>query len=96
MLEQDNYFAVTIKLNVCYRQTHCIDGQEKVQYIKDTDNEFAQFQTPRKKLQSIGISLASLHAFMKTLKSDILETYKVDYLKIQSLISMIKMIWNIK
>ena len=68
MLEQDNYFAVTIKLNVCYRQTHCIDGQEKVQYIKDTDNEFAQFQTPRKKLQSIGTSLASLHAFMKTLK----------------------------
>ena len=92
MLEQDNYFAVTIKLNVCYRQTHCIDGQEKVQYIKDTDNEFAQFQTPRKKLQSIGTSLASLHAFMKTLKSDILETYKVDYLKIQSLTSMIKMI----
>ena len=92
MLEQDNYFAVTIKLNVCYRQTHCIDGQEKVQSIKDTDNEFAQFQTPRKKLQSIGTSLASLHAFMKTLKSDILETYKVDYLKIQSLTSMIKMI----
>ena len=92
MLEQDNYFAVTIKLNVCYRQTHCIDGQEKVQYIKDTDNEFAQFQTPRKKLQSIDTSLASLHAFMKTLKSDILETYKVDYLKIQSLTSMIKMI----
>ena len=92
MLEQDNYFAVTIKLNVCYRQTHCIDGQEKVQYIKDTDNEFAQFQTTRKKLQSIGTSLASLHAFMKTLKSDILETYKVDYLKIQSLTSMIKMI----
>ena len=37
----------------------------------------------RKKLQSIDISPVSLHAFMKTLKSDILEAYKlqVDCLK---------------
>ena len=37
----------------------------------------------RKKLQSIDISPVSLHAFMKTLKSDILEVYKlqVDCLK---------------
>ena len=36
-----------------------------------------------KKLQSIDISPVSLHAFMKTLKSDILEAYKlqVDCLK---------------
>ena len=32
---------------------------------------------PRKKLQSIGISLVSLHAFTKTLKSNISEAYKV-------------------
>ena len=36
-----------------------------------------------KQLQSIGISLVSLHAFMKTLKSNIVEAYKaqVDCLK---------------
>ena len=34
-------------------------------------------QTTRKKLQSISISPVSLHAFMKTLKSNISEAYKV-------------------
>ena len=37
--------------------------------VKDTDNEFTEYQTPRKKFQSIGISLVSLHAFTETLKS---------------------------
>ena len=37
--------------------------------VKDTDNEFTECQTPRKKFQSIGISPVSLHAFTKTLKS---------------------------
>ena len=71
----------------------CINDPHKVQSITDTDNEFTECQTPRKKLQSIGISPVSLHAFMKTLKSDISEAYKVqvDCLKIQSLILMIKM-----
>ena len=41
--------------------------------VKDTDNEFTECQTPRKKFQSIGISPVSLHAFMKTLKSNISE-----------------------
>ena len=45
--------------------------------VTDTDNEFAECKTPRKKLQSIGISPVSLHAFMKTLSSDISEAYKV-------------------
>ena len=59
-----------------------------------TDNELTECQTPRKKLQSIGNSPVSLHAFMKKLKSDISEAYKaqVDCLKIQSLILRIKMI----
>ena len=35
-------------------------------------NEFTS-QTPRKKLQSIGISPVSLHTFMKTFKSNISE-----------------------
>ena len=64
---QDNY----------QRQTKCIDDQDKFQSVKDTDNEFTECQTPRKKLQSIGISLVSLHAFTKTLKTNISEAQKV-------------------
>ena len=75
---QDNYFVVSVKINFCQRQTKCIDDQDKFQSVKDTDNEFTECQTPRKKLQSIGISSVSLHAFMKTLKSNIsAEAYKV-------------------
>ena len=64
-------------------QAHCIDG----------DNEFTQYQTARKKLQSTGISPVSSHALpqhnritdvklkldevMNTIKSDISEGYKV-------------------
>ena len=43
-------------------ETHCIDDEDKVQSVTDTDNEFTECQTPRKKLQSIGISPVSLHA----------------------------------
>ena len=83
MLYQGNYFAVIVKPNFCQRQTHCTDDQDKVQSVTDTDNEFTECQTPRKKLQSICISLVSLHAFMKTLESNISEAYKlqVDCLK---------------
>ena len=77
MLYQDNYFAISVKLNFCWRQTHCIDDQDKVQSVTDTDNEFTECQTPKKKLQSIGISPPRLHVFMKTLKSNISEAYKV-------------------
>ena len=49
----------------------------KFQSVTDTDNELTEGQTPRKKLQSIGILPVSLHAFMKTLKSNISEAYKV-------------------
>ena len=84
MLYQDNYFVFSVKLNFCQRRTHCIDDQDKFQSVTDTDNEFTECQTPRKKLQSIGISPVSLHAFMKTLKSNISEVYKVkvDCLKV--------------
>ena len=71
MLYQEHYFAVSVKLNYCYRQTHCIDDLDKVQSVIDSNNEFTDCQTPRKKLQSIDISPVSLHAFMKTLKSNI-------------------------
>ena len=48
----------------------------------------------RKKLQSTGISSASLHTFMKTLKNNISEAYKVqaDCLKDSDLTLMIKMV----
>ena len=70
------------------RKTHCIDDQDKVQSVTDTDNEFIKCQTLRKKFQSVCISPVRLYAFMKTLKSDIWEAYKVqfDCLKILTLI----------
>ena len=50
----------------------------RFQSVTDTDSEFTECQTPRKNwLQSIGISPASLHEFMWTLKSNIWEAYKV-------------------
>ena len=54
-------------------ETHCIDDQDKFQSVTDTDNEFTECQTPTKKLQSIGISPVSSHAFMKTLRNNISE-----------------------
>ena len=74
---QDNYFVVSVKINFYQRQTKCIDDQDKLQPVNDTDNQFTECQTPRKKLQSTGISLVSLHTFMKTLKSNISEGRKV-------------------
>ena len=64
-------------------ETNCIDDQDKVQSVTNTGNEFTHIQTVSKKLKSTSISPASLHAFMKNLKSDILEVYKlqVDFLK---------------
>ena len=81
MLYQDNYLVVSVKLNFCQRQLHCIDDQDK--FITDTDNGFTESQTPRKQLQSTGTSPASIHPFRKTLKSNISEAYKaqVDCLK---------------
>ena len=66
-------FVVSVKINFCQIQTKCIDDQDKFQSVKDTDNEFTEFQTPRKKLQSVGISPVSLHAFTKTLKNNVSE-----------------------
>ena len=77
MLYQDNYLAVSVRLNFCQRQAHSIYDQDKFQSVIHTDNELTECQTPRKKLQSTGISPVSLHAFMKTLKSNISEAYKV-------------------
>ena len=44
---QDNYFAVSEKINFCQRQTKCINDQDKFQSVKDTDNEFTECQTPK-------------------------------------------------
>ena len=45
--------------------------------VKDTDNEFTECQSPRKKFQSIDISPARFYAFTKTLKSNISKAQKV-------------------
>ena len=42
MLYQNNYFVVSVKINFCQRQTRCIDDQDKVQSVTDTDNEFTE------------------------------------------------------
>ena len=73
VMYQDNYFLVSVKISFCQKRTKCIDDQSKFQSVQDTDNEFTEYKTPSKKLQSIGISPVSLHAFMKTLKSNISE-----------------------
>ena len=77
MLYQDNYLVVSVKISFCQKQNHCIDDQDKFQPVGNADNEFTECQKPRKKLPSIGISPVSLHRFMKTLKSNISELYKV-------------------
>ena len=69
--------VVSVKLIFFQRQTHCIDDQDKVQSVTDTDNEFTDCQTPREKLQSIGISPVSLHALTENLNSNVSEVYKV-------------------
>ena len=71
MWYQNNYFVFSSKLNFCWRQTNCVDDEDKVQSVTDTDNEFTECQTSRKKLQSIDISPVTLHAFMETLKRSI-------------------------
>ena len=50
MLYQDNYFSFSVRLYFRKRQAHFIDDQDKVQSITDTDNEFTECQTPKKKL----------------------------------------------
>ena len=44
---QDNCFVVSVKINFRYRQTKCIDDQDKFQSVKDTDNEFTECQRPK-------------------------------------------------
>ena len=70
-------FCRQYKAKFLLQKTHCIGDQDKFQSVTDTGNEFPECQTPRKKIQSIGISPVSLHAFMKTLKRNISEAYKV-------------------
>ena len=70
-------FCRQCKSNFLLETDSLYDDQDKVQSVIDTDNEFTECQTPRKKLQSTVILPVSLDAFMKTLKSNISEAYKV-------------------
>ena len=64
MLYQDNYFVVSVKL--LETEIDCIDDVDKVQSVTDTDNEFTECQTPRKKLntslQSFGSHTVPQHS----------------------------------
>ena len=76
MLYQGNYFAVSVKINFCQIQTHCIDDQDKFQSVTGTDNEFTECQTPKK--ASINQHFTcQLTRILKILKSNISEAYKV-------------------
>ena len=73
------------------RETRWTDGKDRVQSVTDTDIEFTECQTQRKKLLSIGSLFVSLHTVpqdkwtnvkiklnnvMNTIKIDISEVYK--------------------
>ena len=53
---QENYYVASEKKRFCWRQIKCIDDQDKFQSVKDNYNRVTECQTPRKKLQSIGVS----------------------------------------
>ena len=42
----------------------CIDDKDKIQSVTDTDNEFTECQTPRKKL-NLSLQSISLHAVLQ-------------------------------
>ena len=42
MLGSVDDFVVSAKINFCQGQTKCIDDQDKLQSVKDTDNEFTE------------------------------------------------------
>ena len=54
MLYQDNYFAVSVKL-----QTHCVDDQDKVQFRTDTDNEFTEYKHQGKSSNPLAFHLSA-------------------------------------
>ena len=63
-----------VKLNFCLRQTHCIDDEGKFQSVIQLT---MSVKHQGKSSNQFVISPVSLHAFMKILKSDISEAYKV-------------------
>ena len=48
-------FCCQCKDKFLLEMTKCIDDLDKFQSVNDTDNEFTECQTPRKKLQLVGI-----------------------------------------
>ena len=51
----EQVFCCHCKDKFLLEMTKCIDDQDKFQSVNDTDNEFTECQTPRKKLQLVGI-----------------------------------------
>ena len=63
MLCSTDDFVVNVKINFCWRQTKCIDDQDKFQSVKDTDNEFSECQAPRKSSNQSAFHLSAYTHF---------------------------------
>ena len=77
MFYQDNYFNVCVQLNFCQRQTHCIDDQDKIQSVTDTDNEFTERQNTREKTPINLHFPCQLTRIYENFKESISEAYEV-------------------
>ena len=52
-------FCHQCKAKFCQRQTHCIIDQGKLKFVKNTDNEFSECQTPRKSSNQLAFHLSA-------------------------------------
>ena len=90
---QDHYFAVSVKLNFCYRQTHYINDQDKVQSVKDTDNEFTDTKEKAPINWHFTCQLTRIYENFKEKHFRSIQSARW-LLKIQSLILVIRIIWK--
>ena len=74
---QDNSFNVCVQLNFYQRQTYCIDDQDKVQSVTDTNNEFTECQNTKEKAPINLHFPCQLTRIYENFKQCISEVYKV-------------------
>ena len=77
MLYQDNYFGVSVKLNFVRDRFTVMMIKINFNLLQILKMNLLNAKHQRRSSQSVGISPLSLHAFMKTLKSNISGAYKV-------------------
>ena len=91
MLYQDNYFAVSVRLNFCYRQTHSVYDQDKFQCYTHWQWTHWMSNTKEKAPVNWHFTCQITHIY-ENFKEH--AKYKLTVWGIQSLILMIKMIWK--